>query len=67
MYFHTVRTVDPITGKSEIKPDITGKAVRFQHGVIAWDRKIEPIMGQRLSYDVVPEWTASPALKLLAI
>jgi hypothetical protein len=54
MYFRTVRTVDPITGNGEIKPEVAGNAVRFQRDVIAWDRKIEPIICQRLSRDVGP-------------
>lgn len=49
MYFRTVTTVVPITSRGEINRETTGKAVRFQHDVIAWDRKIEPIIGQRLS------------------
>jgi cold shock CspA family protein len=52
MYFGTIRKFDPITGKGEIKPDVTGNAVRFQRDAIAWDPKIEPIVGQRFSYDV---------------
>ena len=52
MYFGTVRKVDPITGKGEIKPEVAGKAIRFQRDALAWDRKIEPIIGQRPSYDV---------------
>jgi len=51
-YFGTVKTFDPITGLGEIKPEVTGNDIRFERGAILWDRKIEPILGQRLSYDV---------------
>jgi hypothetical protein len=54
MYFRTVRTVEPITGNAAIRSEVTGNAVRFQRDVIAWDRKIEPIIGQRLSCDAEP-------------
>ena len=53
MYFRTVRTVTPITGKGEPKHDASREAVLFQQGTIAWDRIIEPIIGQRLSYETV--------------
>jgi hypothetical protein len=45
MYFRTVRTVDPVTGKGEIKLDVSGNSVRFQRDVIAWDPEIQPIIG----------------------
>ena len=48
MYFGTVRKFGQITGKGETKPEVAGKAVRFQHDALAWDRKIEPVIGQRL-------------------
>jgi cold shock CspA family protein len=68
MYFGTVRKFDPITGKGEIKPEVTGNAVRFQRDAIAWDRKIEPIIGQFLSYDLGPGVDRQPwALNLQTI
>jgi hypothetical protein len=68
MYFRTVRTVEPITGNAEIKSEVAGNAVRFQRDVIAWDRKIEPIIGQHLSCDAEPGADRRPrALNLHAI
>ena len=52
MYFGTLRKFDPVTGLGEIQPKQDGNAVCFQRDPIAWDRKIEPIIGQRLGGDV---------------
>jgi cold shock CspA family protein len=51
-YFGTVKTFDTITGHGEIKPEVAGSDLPFQRGAIAWDRTIEPTVGQRLSYDI---------------
>src|SRR5437879_1254019 len=68
MYFRTVRSVNSITGSVEIRPEVGGNAVRFQRDVIAWDRKIKPIIGQRLCYDVGQSVARQPgALNLQTI
>ena len=51
-YFGTVKTFDTVTGLGEIKPEVPGNDLPFQREAIAWDHKIEPTIGQRLSYDV---------------
>jgi len=51
-YFGTVKTFDTVTGKGEITPEVAGDDLHFERGAIAWDRKVEPTVGQRLSYDV---------------
>ena len=51
-YFGRIKTFDTVTGDGEIVPEVAGNDLPFQRGAIAWDRKIEPVIGQRLSYDV---------------
>jgi cold shock CspA family protein len=51
-YFGTVKKFDSDTGPGKINPQVAGSSLRFETSAIAWDRKIEPIVGQRLSYDV---------------
>ncbi|MGZ2413104.1 cold shock CspA family protein [Sphingomonas sp. F9_3S_D5_B_2] len=51
-YSGTVKKFDSATGLGEINPQVAGNSLRFETSAIAWDRKIQPIVGQRLSYDV---------------
>lgn len=51
-YFGTVKTFDTVTGHGEIQPEVAGNNLRFERGAIAWDRTVDPTVGQRLSYDV---------------
>lgn len=51
-YFGTVKSFDNALGKGEIKPETGGNDLRFESRAIAWDKSIEPVVGQRLSYDV---------------
>jgi cold shock CspA family protein len=51
-YFGTVKTFDTTTGRGEIQPEVAGNYLSFERGAIAWENKIEPTVGQRLSYDV---------------
>jgi cold shock CspA family protein len=51
-YFGTVKSFDSTLGQGEIKPEVAGNDVRFEVGAILWDKKVAPVIGQRLSYDV---------------
>ena len=51
-HFGTVKSFDTVTGHGEIKPEVAGNDIRFETGAIMWDKKIAPVVGQRLSYDV---------------
>lgn len=51
-YFGTVKSFDTIKGHGEIKPEVAGNDIRFETSAIMWDKKIDPVVGQRLSYDV---------------
>ncbi len=50
--FGTVKSFDSIKGHGEIKPEVTGENLPFERSAIAWDRKVEPTIGQRLSYEL---------------
>lgn len=51
-YFGTVKSFDTIKGHGEIKPETGGNDLRFETTAIMWDKKVAPVIGQRLSYDV---------------
>ena len=51
-YFGTVKSFDTIQGHGEIKPEVAGNDIRFETSAILWDKKVPPVVGQRLSYDV---------------
>ena len=51
-YFGTVKSFDTTLGHGEISPEVAGNPLRFEVGAILWDKKIAPVIGQRLSYDV---------------
>jgi cold shock CspA family protein len=51
-YFGTVKSFDTTSGHGEIKPEVAGNDIRFEVGSILWDKKVAPVIGQRLSYDV---------------
>jgi len=67
-YFGTVKSFDTIKGHGEIKPEVAGNDIRFQTSAIMWDKKIDPEVGQRLSYDVGIDTDRQPcALNLQTI
>ena len=66
-YFGTVESFDSAAGNGQIKPETGGNAIRFETTAIMWDKKIEPIKGQRLSYDVGSEKGQPRALNLQTI
>lgn len=51
-YFGTVKSFDTTLGHGEINPEVAGNPIRFEAGAILWDKKVLPVIGQRLSYDV---------------
>ena len=51
-YYGTVTKFESHTGLGEVSPQVAGNPLRFQTTAIAWDPKIEPIVGQRLPYEV---------------
>ena len=51
-YFGTVKSFDTTLGHGEISPEVAGNPLRFEVGAIMWDKKVDPVIGQRLSYDV---------------
>ena len=51
-YFGTVKSFDTTLGQGEINPEVAGNPIRFEVGAILWDKKVSPVIGQRLSYDV---------------
>ena len=51
-YFGTVKSFDTSTGHGELKQEAGGNDLRFERNAIAWDKKVAPTIGQRLSYDV---------------
>jgi cold shock CspA family protein len=51
-YFGTVKSFDTTLGHGEINSEVTGNPIGFEVGAILWDKKIAPVIGQRLSYDV---------------
>jgi cold shock CspA family protein len=67
-YFGTVKSFDTTLGHGEISPEVTGNPLRFEVGAILWDKKIAPVIGQRLSYDVGRDGDRQPtALNLQTI
>jgi len=51
-YFGTVDSFDRAGGSGQIKPDLPRDNIRFETTAILWDNNIDPIKGQRLSYDI---------------
>jgi CspA family cold shock protein len=50
-HFGTVKSFDSVKGFGEIKPENGGDLIRFDKSAIAWDKKTDPTVGQRLSYE----------------
>ena len=49
--FGTVKSFDSVQGHGQITPEAGGDIIRFDKGAIAWDKKTDPTVGQRLSYE----------------
>jgi len=49
--FGTVKSFDVVKGQGEITPEVGSDLIRFDKSAIAWDKKTDPTIGQRLSYE----------------
>ena len=49
--FGTVKSFDSIKGHGEISPEVGTDVIRLDKSAIAWDKKTDPTIGQRLSYE----------------
>ena len=49
--FGTVKSFDVVKGHGEISPEVGSDLIRFDKSAIAWDKKTDPTIGQRLSYE----------------
>ena len=52
--FGTVKSFDSVQGHGQITPEAGGDTIRFDKSAIAWDKKTNPTIGQRLSYETSP-------------
>ena len=50
--FGTVESFDASNGFGVIKPEESGKAIRFEKSAINWENKTPPPVGKRLSYEL---------------
>lgn len=50
-HFGTVKSFDSVKGQGEITPEAGGDLIRFDKSAINWDKKTDPTVGQRLSYE----------------
>jgi cold shock CspA family protein len=67
-YFGTVKSFDTSLGHGEIKQETSGDDLRFETTAIMWDKKIAPVVGQRLSYERGANSERQPrALNLMTI
>ena len=51
-YFGTVKSFDATTGHGSIQPSRAGRLIGFQKGVALWQRSVDPVSGQCLSYEM---------------
>jgi cold shock CspA family protein len=51
-YFGTVKSFDTVQGHGEITPETGGDLLRFERSAFSGEKNDNPIVGQRLSYDV---------------
>jgi CspA family cold shock protein len=49
--FGNVKSFDSAQGHGQITPEAGGDLIRFDKSAIAWDKKTDPTIGQRLSYE----------------
>ena len=49
--FGTIKSFDSVQGHGQITPEAGGDLIRFDKSAIAWDKKTDPTIGQRLSYE----------------
>jgi CspA family cold shock protein len=63
-HFGTVKSFDATTGRGSIQPGRTGEIIGFQKGAALWQRSVDPVSGQRLSYEVALTDGGARAVKL---
>lgn len=51
-HFGTVESFDETKGLGLIKPEESGKTIRFERSAISWENKTPPPVGKRLSYEL---------------
>ena len=51
-HFGTVKSFDDNEGRGSLKPDTGGEELRFERTAFAWESRISPKAGDRLSYDL---------------
>jgi len=62
-HFGTVKSFDATTGHGSIQRGREG-LIGFQKGAVIWHRSVDPISGQRFSYEVTISEGEARAVKL---
>jgi len=63
-HFGTVKSFDATTGHGSIQRGREGQLIGFQKGAVIWHRSVDPISGQRFSYEVIISEGEARAVKL---
>ena len=63
-HFGTVKSFDATTGHGSICPSRAGGLIGFQKGPALWQRSVDPVSGQRLSYELILTDGGARAVKL---
>lgn len=63
-HFGTVKAFDATTGHGSICPSRAGGLIGFQKGAALWQRSVDPVSGQRLSYELALTNSGARAVKL---
>jgi len=63
-HFGTVESFDETKGLGLIKPEESGKTIRFERSAIGWENKTPPPVGKRLSYELSEKEGETRAINL---
>jgi cold shock CspA family protein len=63
-HFGTVKSFDATTGHGLICPSRAGGIIGFQKGSALWQRSVDPVSGQCLSYELILTDGGTRAVKL---
>jgi cold shock CspA family protein len=63
-HFGTVKSFNTTTGRGSICPSRAGGLIGFQKGAALWQRSVDPVPGQRLSYELALKNRGARAVKL---
>lgn len=66
-HFGTVKSFDATQGSGSITPETGGDELRFEKSAFAWEDKVVPTSGQRLSYELAHKDGVASATNLTAI